>query len=72
MLVMTESGRRLTIPRTHTVFEPIGDFRPGQEIDPETVDVSPENATHLAPGKNIIIDNRVERIASVVLHSIAT
>lgn len=65
MLVLTESGRRLTIPKAHTIFSPIGDYRPGQEIDPETVDVEPERATRLVPGKRIIVDNKVEVVTSV-------
>lgn len=65
MLVLTESGRRLTIPRHHSVFEPVGEYAPGQEIDPETVDVVPAQAIFLAPGKRIIVDNRVEVVTGV-------
>lgn len=65
MLIITDSGRRLTIPHSHTIFEPVGDFQPGQEIDPETVDVTPERATRLVPGKRIIVDNRVEVVTSI-------
>jgi hypothetical protein len=65
MLVLTESGRRLTIPHHHSVFEPVGEYAPGEEIDPETVEVIPAQALFLLPGSKIIVDNRVEVVTGV-------
>jgi hypothetical protein len=65
MTVTTESGRRLQIPSHHTVFEPVGDYRTGQAIDPETVNVFADRAVNLLPGRHIIVDNRVEVVTRV-------
>ena len=66
MTVTTESGRRLTIPCHHQVFRPVDDrLRPGQRVDPVTVEVDSDLAATLRRGDRLILDNRVERVAAV-------
>lgn len=65
MIVTTESGRRLTIPAHHPVYTPLGNYQPGDAVDPETVDVEPDRAALLRRGNRIIVDNRVEVVAVV-------
>lgn len=65
MTVTTESGRRLTIPAHHPVYRPVGDHRPGETIDPTTVDVDSDRAATLRRGVRIIVDNKVEVVAAV-------
>jgi hypothetical protein len=65
MVVTMESGRRITIPLNHSVFQPTGDQRSGDVVDPETVDVLPLAATRLYRGQRIIVDNQVEIVAEV-------
>lgn len=65
MIVRTESGRRLTIPIHHTVFAPVGQYRQGDRVDPETVEVAPGRPSLLRTGDRIIIDNKVEVVAEV-------
>lgn len=65
MIVTTESGRTLTIPLRHPVFAPVGDYRPGQEVDPASVEVAPARAARLRRGDRLILDNRVEVVAAV-------
>ncbi len=66
MTVTTESGRRLTIPAHHPVFCPVGNYSPGDEIDPQTVDVNTDRAALLVKGNRFIVDNRVEVVAAVI------
>ena len=66
MTVTTTSGRQLTIPAHHQVFWPVDrGIRPGQTIDPATVDVDSDRAATLRRGDRIIVDNRVEAVAAV-------
>ena len=66
MIVTTTSGRRLTIPAHHPVFTPVDRrYRPGDEIDPVTVDVDSDRAATLREGDRIIVDNKVEAVAAV-------
>lgn len=68
MTVTTQSGRRLTVMAHHQVFWPVDrGIRPGQEIDPETVDVDSDRAVNLREGDRIIVDNRVEAVAAVAM-----
>lgn len=65
MTVTTRSGRALTIPRHHPVFTPLGDYRDGDRVDPETVALEPDRVTTLEPGDKIIVDDVVEVVARV-------
>ena len=65
MLIQTQTGRVMEIPKKHTVFAPVGEFVSGDPIDPQTVDVEPYKAAYLAVGNQLIIDNRVEVVARV-------
>ena len=65
MVVTMESGRRLTIPLHHSVFQPTGNQHSGDIVDPETVDVLPLAVTRLRRGQRIIVDNQVEVVAEV-------
>lgn len=69
MTVVTESGRSLTIPVHHPVFTPLGNYAPGDEVDPLTVEVVVAHATALSRGRRIIIDNKVEVVAAVAPES---
>lgn len=66
MTVTTASGLRVRIPAHHDVFSPVGDYRPGDPIDPAAVDVTVGTAIAIDPGDRIIVDNRVEVVAEVV------
>lgn len=66
MTVTTASGRQLDIPSHHSVFWPVSTrYRPGDVIDPMTVDVDSARASKIKEGDRIILDNRVEEVASV-------
>ncbi len=66
MTVTTESGKRIHVQAHHPVFTPIGDYRPGDRVDPQTVEVASDRAGLLRTGNTIIVDNRVEVVALVV------
>lgn len=65
MTVTCESGKRLSIPCHHPVYTPLGDYRPGDRVDPETVDCEADRAALLGRGRLIIVDNLVETVAAV-------
>jgi hypothetical protein len=66
MTVTTASGRQLEIPAHHSVFWPVSNrYQPGDLIDPMTVDVDSARASKIKEGDRIILDNRVEEVASV-------
>lgn len=68
MTVTTESGRSLMIPAHHQVFWPVEQrFRPGDVIDPATVEVDSDRAATLRRGDRLILDNKVERVAAVAM-----
>lgn len=67
MTVMTESGRELRIPAHHPVYSPVGEYREGDRVDPETVAVAVDRAGLLMRGLQIIVDNRVEVVRNVAL-----
>lgn len=65
MTVTTTSGRRLTIPPHHPVFVPLNSCRPGDRVDPATVEVRSQRASALTRGRRFIVDNTVEVVAAV-------
>lgn len=66
MFITCESGCALVIPEDDPVFRPVGDYRPGDPIDPETVDFDALFARDACrPGSQIIVNNRVEVIRQV-------
>lgn len=68
MILTTESGRQLTVMAHHQVFWPTdARIRPGQTIDPATVDVDSDRAATLRKGDRIIIDNKVEAVAEIAI-----
>ncbi len=67
MTVMTESGRQLKIPAHHPVYTPVGEYRDGDRVDPETVDVEVDRAGLIVRGEKIIVDNRVEVVRTIAL-----
>ena len=67
MTVTTESGRQLTIPAHHPVYTPVGNYRPGDQVDPSTVEVDVDRAGLLRRGVRLIIDNKVEVVREVAM-----
>lgn len=68
MTVTTASGKQLTIPAHHPVFWPVGaGVRPGDRIDPATVDVDSDRAGTLRRGDRLIVDNKVELVTAVAI-----
>ena len=67
MTVLTESGRELRIPAHHPVYTPVGEYREGDKVDPETVNVAVDRAGLLMRGLRIIVDNKVEVVRTVAL-----
>lgn len=67
VLIQTETGKVVEIPKKHTVFAPVGVYFSGDLIDPQTVDVEPYKAAYLAVGNQLIIDNRVEVVTKVAV-----
>lgn len=67
MIVTTESGRQLTIPAHHPVYTPIGNYRPGDDVDPVTVEVEVDRAALLRRGVRLILDNKVEVVREVAV-----
>lgn len=67
MIVTTESGRQLTIPAHHPIYTPIGNYRPGDRVDPSTVEVDVDRAGLLRRGVRLIIDNKVEVVREVAM-----
>ena len=65
MTVTMESGRRLIILPHHSIFTPVGDYKPGDPIDPTTVEVATEEASGIKEGKKIIVDNVVEVVSEI-------
>lgn len=66
MLVTTRQGRRVTIPAHHPVYRPVGDYRDGDQVDYARVDVDSTTACRLKAGEQIILDNRVEVVRTVL------
>lgn len=66
MRVKCKSGKVLTIPHHDPVFVPVGNYREGDTVDPETVEFESGRATAvLERGQRIIVDNTVEIVESV-------
>lgn len=66
MHIHCASGCSIEIPDDDVVFVPRGLYLPGQPIDPETVEFESDYAGNVCcPGRQLILDNRVETIARV-------
>lgn len=66
LTVSCRSGRILSIPAHHPVFVPLGDYREGDTVDPLTVAFQQDRAfLFLMPGLKLIVDSKVEIIATV-------
>ena len=63
MKAKCRSGKELDIPRHDPVFVPVGDYREGDVVDPQTVEFESGLAQAvLEIGQKIIVDNTVKVI----------